>query len=178
MIKVKLAQYFYENGSRSREVLTNYIGEQYKGAIQSDGLINYKILETGIYPGVIRLGCFQHCKRKFLDIYVNYFGMKFNKRYTNTDKNYSSYFLSFEEASSRIELMHRPDIKDSTGKQSVSFGLTHFSISVGSKKRVDDLTRKLRTDGYKIVGEPRTTGDGYYESVIEDCEGNWVEITE
>ena len=65
---VKLVQYFYENGSRSREVLTNYIGKQYKGAIQSDGLANYKILETGTYPGVIRLGCFQHCKRKFLDI--------------------------------------------------------------------------------------------------------------
>lgn len=65
---VRLVQYFYENGSREREVLTNYIGEQYKGAIQSDGLANYKILETGTYPGVIRLSCFQHCKRKFLDI--------------------------------------------------------------------------------------------------------------
>ena len=42
----KLVQYFYENGSRSREVLTNYIGNHYKGAIRSDGLINYKILET------------------------------------------------------------------------------------------------------------------------------------
>jgi len=64
----KLVQYFYENGSRSREVLTNYIGEHYTGAIQSDGLANYKILETDTYPGVIRLACFQHCKRKFLDI--------------------------------------------------------------------------------------------------------------
>ena len=64
----KLVQYFYENGSRSREVLTNYIGEKYTGAIQSDGLINYKILETGAYPNVIRLACFQHCKRQFLDI--------------------------------------------------------------------------------------------------------------
>ena len=64
----KLVQYFYEKGSRSREVLTNYISKQYKGAIQSDGLINYKILETDAYPFVIRLGCFQHCKRKFMDI--------------------------------------------------------------------------------------------------------------
>jgi transposase len=64
----KLVQYFYENGSRSREVLTNYIGKKYKGAIQSDGLTGYKILETDTYPDVIRLGCFQHCKRKFLDI--------------------------------------------------------------------------------------------------------------
>lgn len=64
----KLVQYFYENGSRSRQVLTNYVGEQYKGAIQSDGLVNYKILETGTYPNAIRLACFQHCKRGFLDI--------------------------------------------------------------------------------------------------------------
>jgi transposase len=62
----KLVQFFYENGSRSREVLTNYIGEQYVGAIQSDGLANYKILETGTYPNAIRLACFQHCKRGFL----------------------------------------------------------------------------------------------------------------
>lgn len=64
----KLVQFFYEDGSRSREVLTNYIGEQYKGAIQSDGLANYKILETDAYPHTIRLACFQHCKRQFLDI--------------------------------------------------------------------------------------------------------------
>jgi len=53
--KKKLIQYFY-------------IGNQYKGAIQSDGLINYKILETDAYPDIIRLACFQHCKREFLDI--------------------------------------------------------------------------------------------------------------
>lgn len=64
----KLVQFFYEDGSRSREVLTNYIGEQYRGAIQSDGLANYKILETDAYPNAIRLACFQHCKRGFLDI--------------------------------------------------------------------------------------------------------------
>lgn len=64
----KLIQYFYCNGSRSKEVLTGYIGQQYKGAIQSDGLANYKIFETDQYPDTIRLGCFQHCKRQFLDI--------------------------------------------------------------------------------------------------------------
>jgi transposase len=64
----KLVQYFYEDGSRSRNVLTNYIGEKYKGAIQSDGLANYKILETDAFPHIIRLACFQHCKRQFLDL--------------------------------------------------------------------------------------------------------------
>jgi transposase len=64
----KLIHFFYEDGSRSREVLTNYIGAHYKGAIQSDGLANYKILETDAYPDIIRLACFQHCKRPYLDI--------------------------------------------------------------------------------------------------------------
>jgi lactoylglutathione lyase len=31
--------------------------------------------------------------------------------------------------------------------------------------------------GYKVIGEPRTTGDGYYESVIPDPENNIIEIT-
>ncbi|MCL3781074.1 glyoxalase/bleomycin resistance/extradiol dioxygenase family protein [Prolixibacteraceae bacterium JC049] len=112
------------------------------------------------------------------EFYIKYFGMKCNEKYTNTKKNFTSYFLSFEEGATRIEIMNRPEIKELAGKHAVSYGLTHFSISLGSKHKVDELTEKLRNDGYNIVGEPRTTGDGYYESVIEDCEGNWVEITE
>lgn len=56
-------------------------------------------------------------------------------------------------------------------------GLAHISISVGSKEKVDDLTEIVRHDGFSVVGEPRTTGDGYYESVVADPEGNYVEIT-
>ena len=42
---------------------------------------------------------------------------------------------------------------------------------------MDVLTEQLRKDGYTIFGEPRTTGDGYYESVVLDCENNLIEIT-
>jgi len=31
-------------------------------------------------------------------------------------------------------------------------------------------------DGYRVVDEPRRTGDGYYESVVLDPDGNRVEI--
>lgn len=64
----KLIHYFYHNGSRGKEMLTDYIRTDYKGAIQSDGYANYKVLETDTYPRAIRLSCFQHCKRKFLDM--------------------------------------------------------------------------------------------------------------
>ena len=56
-------------------------------------------------------------------------------------------------------------------------GFTHVSFSVGSKEKVDLLTKEMSDDGITIVGQPRTTGDGYYESVVLDPEGNRIEIT-
>ena len=56
-------------------------------------------------------------------------------------------------------------------------GYIHLAISVGSEQAVDSLTARLRQDGYRVVGEPRRTGDGYYESVVLDPDGNRVEIT-
>ena len=56
-------------------------------------------------------------------------------------------------------------------------GLIHLAFSVGSREKVDDLTETLRFAGFEIVSEPRTTGDGYYESCIADPDGNLVEIT-
>jgi lactoylglutathione lyase len=74
--------------------------------------------------------------------------------------------------------MHKPGVSEILRNPTSSLGLAHFSISVGNKKAVNRLTDRLRADGYNIVGEPRTTGDGYYESVVEDCERNRIEITE
>ncbi|WP_372756280.1 VOC family protein [Labilibaculum sp.] len=65
--------------------------------------------------------------------YMKYFGMNCSEKYTNVEKQFSSYFLSFEESASRIEIMSRPDILSSISDHSLCFGLTHFSISVGGK---------------------------------------------
>lgn len=113
---------------------------------------------------------------KAKEFYQKYFHMKSGPRYENPDKNFTSYFLYFDSGS-RLELMHRPDIQDA-GYQSRCFGFTHMAFSVGNKEEVDHLTERLRSDGYTIYGEPRTTGDGYYESVVLDTEGNSIEITE
>ncbi len=56
-------------------------------------------------------------------------------------------------------------------------GFIHVAFSVGSKEKVDELTAKLKDDGYEIVSGPRTTGDGYYESCVVAMEGNQIEIT-
>lgn len=110
--------------------------------------------------------------------YQTYFDVTCGEKYYNPQKLYTSYFISFNEGGCRIELMHRPNIDDVTGKRGFSKGMAHFSISVGSKEKVDSLTEQLRKDGYTIASEPRTTGDGYYESGILDPEGNYIEIFE
>jgi lactoylglutathione lyase len=109
--------------------------------------------------------------------YVDYFGGKAGPRYQNPAKNFSSYFVSFADGC-RLELMHKPEIQALQQACGGEYkGLTHFAISTGSKEAVDYLTNKLATDGYTIAGQPRTTGDGYYESVVLDPEGNRIEIT-
>ncbi len=113
---------------------------------------------------------------KMKAFYLEFFELTSNEKYHNPKKNFSSYFLSFENGA-RIELMHRPDIAEIIDRPELKLGLTHFAISVGSKEKVDQLTELIRSSGYKVVGEPRTTGDGYYESVIADPEGNLIELT-
>lgn len=114
---------------------------------------------------------------KMKQFYENYFSASAGELYHNPRKKFHSYFLSFE-TDCRLELMHRPDIspiQEETIKEYL--GLTHFAISVGSKEQVDTLTERLRSAGFQVVGEPRTTGDGYYESVVLDPEQNRIEIT-
>lgn len=109
--------------------------------------------------------------------YEKYFNAKPNTLYHNKAKEFISYFLSFGNGC-RLELMHRPDVSEQyKNYEKQTLGLIHFAISVGSKEKVDSLTNQLRNDGFIIVGEPRTTGDGYYESVVLDPENNIVEIT-
>lgn len=110
------------------------------------------------------------------DFYGTYFEDVAGEKYHNPHKNFTSYFLSFEEGP-RLELMYNPNISANLSGDVVHLGLVHFAISVGSRKKVDGLTEKLRNSGFEIVGEPRTTGDGYYESVVLDPENNRIEIT-
>lgn len=109
--------------------------------------------------------------------YEKYFHAKAGEKYMNSIRQFSSYFLYFGDGG-RIEIMHRPGINEriqAFGKENL--GLAHFAISVGSKQMVDEITNQLHKDGFSIMSGPRTTGDGYYESVVEDPDGNLVEIT-
>ncbi|MEJ5285140.1 MAG: VOC family protein [Brevinematia bacterium] len=107
------------------------------------------------------------------NFYLKYFDCKTSEKYINKIKNFESYFLSFE-GETKVELMHIPDIKN---KNQLSAGYTHIALRLGSKKKIDILTERLKQDGFKILSGPRITGDGYYESSFLDPEGNIIELT-
>jgi lactoylglutathione lyase len=108
--------------------------------------------------------------------YTSYFGAIAGKNYVNASKGFESCFLSFD-GGARLEAMTTTALllaEPAPGLQHL--GLTHLAISVGSEQRVDELTMRLRDAGIAVADGPRRTGDGYYESVIIDPDGNRVEI--
>jgi len=111
------------------------------------------------------------------EFYATYFGATAGPRYINATKGFQSRFLSFD-GGARIEAMSTTTLHPVASEPGAQhMGLTHIAMGVGSDERVDELTRNLREAGFVIVDGPRRTGDGYYESVVLDPDGNRVEIT-
>lgn len=109
------------------------------------------------------------------DFFVKYFGGHSNNGYCNKTTGFCSFFISFD-GGTRLEIMKKPNMAD-IEKDSNRTGYAHIAFSVGSKDAVTELTEKIRNAGFLVASEPRTTGDGYYESCIVDIEGNQIEIT-
>jgi lactoylglutathione lyase len=109
------------------------------------------------------------------EFYENYFGATAGPRYENPRKQFLSYFLTFD-GGARLELMQSPAVARG-GMKEVMGGFAHVAVAIGSEQAVDALTAKLREDGYPVLDGPRRTGDGYYESVVLDPDGNRIEIT-
>ena len=109
------------------------------------------------------------------DFFVKYLGGTSNTGYHNASTDFRSFFVSFDDGA-RIEIMNKPQMDDSEKTLNRS-GYVHLAFSVGSKEKVDELTERLKQDGYEVISGPRTTGDGYYESCIIGIEGNQIELT-
>lgn len=107
------------------------------------------------------------------EFFLRYFDCTVNEKYVNQKTSFSSYFISFRSGA-RIELMAKPgtgSLRDEDIR-----GLAHFAIALDSREEVDILTQHLQSEGIIVAGKPRITGDGYYESVIHDPEGNIIEL--
>lgn len=116
-----------------------------------------------------------HNLEKARDFFITYFGAVSNLGYHNPKTGLRTFFLSFDDGT-RLELMNIPGLQAKDEGNSYA-GYTHIAFNVGSEEKVDQLTARLKSDGYRVLSGPRTTGDGYYESCVADCENNIVEIT-
>jgi len=123
---------------------------------------------------VNHIGLYVHDLERAREFYEHFFGATAGGKYHNPRTGFESYFLSFDEGP-RLELMTCPGLLE--GEPAQKPGWNHLAISTGSAAAVDDLTRQLALAGYPASSGPRTTGDGYYESVVPDPEGNLIEIT-
>ncbi|MGM0923416.1 MAG: VOC family protein [Bacillota bacterium] len=108
------------------------------------------------------------------EFYETYFNCKSNIKYHNREKKFESYFLTFDSGT-RLEIMRKAGIDKQNRDDKI--GWAHIAISLGSREYVNQMTARLKNDGYPHISGPRITGDGYYESVIEDPEGNLIELT-
>jgi lactoylglutathione lyase len=109
--------------------------------------------------------------------YEDAFGARVGPRYANPSKGFESRFLSFESGA-RVEVMTTTRLSPMRHPAGVErMGLTHLAFSLGSESAVRELTERLKTKGVIVLDGPRRTGDGYYESVILDPEGNRIELT-
>jgi lactoylglutathione lyase len=106
--------------------------------------------------------------------YARHFQAAAGTMYENPGKQFRLYFLSFASGA-RLEIMQRPALATAAGQPAQ--GYAHLAVSVGSEAAVDGLVARLRAGEYPLVDGPRRTGDGYYEAVVLDPDGNRIEIT-
>jgi lactoylglutathione lyase len=108
--------------------------------------------------------------------YCEVFGFASNQKYHNDKTGWENYFLSSEEGGARLELLSKAALKKAKTDREATC-IVHFSLALGSKENISVALKKAVSDGASILGQPRMTGDGYYEASILDPEGNMVELT-
>lgn len=108
--------------------------------------------------------------------WVEFFGGGINEKYcSKTNHGFESYFVTINNTIA-VELMTKPGLTRVTPDNNET-GWVHLAISLGSQQAVDAMARRAEAQGI-LVSQPRTTGDGYYEAVISDPDGNLIEIVE
>ena len=107
------------------------------------------------------------------EFYVGVLGGVCGPLYENRRTGFRSYFVTFTDC--RLELMWEPG-RGGKGPEAGGSGYAHVAMAADTRAGVDERIAELQERGVRVVSVPRATGDGYYEAVIEDPEGNRIEL--
>ncbi|WP_207458948.1 VOC family protein [Azospirillum sp. SYSU D00513] len=109
------------------------------------------------------------------EFWQRHFGAEVGPLYHSARRpGFTSRFLKLA-GGAELELMAAPWV-EREGYAEERHGWAHVAVSVGSEEQVRALAARLEGEGL-LVSAPRMTGDGYYEAVVRDPDGNFVEIT-
>ena len=127
-------------------------------------------------PGIEHVALWTLDLERLAVFYETWFTARRGEPYHNPRSGLRSLFLSWPWAATRLELMTRPDVEGTSGAAPRP-GYAHVAISVGSARQLDEYARRMAAAGIPLLDGPRWTGDGYYEAVVLDPDGNRVELT-
>lgn len=113
---------------------------------------------------------------KLAAFYCRWFACKAGPLYENKARGFKSRFLDFGSGFA-LELMRDEKIETDTVRTDGKPGYAHMALGLGSRKAVDDMTQAMKDEGITVLSGPRVTGDGYYESLVLDPDGNRIELT-
>ncbi|MFT3849722.1 MAG: VOC family protein [Propionivibrio sp.] len=108
--------------------------------------------------------------------WVEHFDAQPGERYASTRRpGFVSRFVKLDEGAT-LELMSIPGLAQGATEAAERPGWAHVAIALGSQAAVDAMAARMAPLGL-LASPPRWTGDGFYEAVIRDPEGNPVEVT-
>lgn len=106
----------------------------------------------------------------------SYFGAEAGAPYRSARRpGFESRFLRLGDGAA-LEIMTGPWLPVEAMPGEEQPGWAHVAVSVGSEQAVQALAARLEEAGL-LVSPPRWTGDGFYEAVARDPDGNLVEVT-
>ncbi|WP_269564422.1 VOC family protein [Kosakonia radicincitans] len=104
----------------------------------------------------------------------DFFSASSNEKYVSKNRaGFASYFISLKDGPT-IELMTLPELANAPANPEF-VGWAHIAITVGRVETVDAMAEKARQQD-KLASPARWTGDGFYEAVILDPDGNRIEL--
>ncbi|RWB35821.1 MAG: glyoxalase/bleomycin resistance/extradiol dioxygenase family protein [Mesorhizobium sp.] len=103
-----------------------------------------------------------------------FFDAEIGERYESRNRiGFVSRFVTLRGSGLKLELMQGPWVEMPADLEHV--GWAHIALTFGSREAVDVAAQRFELAGL-LVSAARTTGDGYYEAVVNTPEGILIEI--